>query len=149
MWDAETGKPLAVLEGHTGGVLYAAFSPDGGRLATASEDGTARLWDAESGKPLIVLQGHTGFVTSVAFSPDGRRLATASYDKTARLWFAWESPEEQEKPRVYWREQQADAAEKAGDWFAAAFDLRQLILLRPDDADLKERLRAANTKLGK
>ena len=63
-----------------------AFSPDGGRVATASYDGTARLWDASSGKELKVLRGHTSSVTAVAFSPDGSRLATASYDRTARLW---------------------------------------------------------------
>ena len=30
------GKQIAVLEGHTGEVNSVAFSPDGGRLATAS-----------------------------------------------------------------------------------------------------------------
>jgi predicted NACHT family NTPase len=88
LWDAESGKPLAVLQGHTGMLWFVSFSPDGRRLATASLDKTARQWDAESGRPLAVLQGHTGEVVSMSFSPDGRRLATASDDKTARLWDA-------------------------------------------------------------
>ena len=149
LWDAESGQPLPVLQGHTASVYSAVFSPDGRRIATASADGTVRLWDAESGKALAVLQGHTGSVNSAAFSPDGRCLATASDDQTARLWIARESPTEQNKRDVVWLEQQADAAEKSGDWFAAAFDLRRLLLLHPDDADLKERLRIAESKLGK
>jgi hypothetical protein len=88
LWDAVSGKPLPVLQGHAGLVWSVAFSPDGGRVATASWDKTARLWDAVSGKPLAVLQGHTAPVQGVAFSPDGGRVATASFDKTARLWDA-------------------------------------------------------------
>ena len=36
LWDAATGKEIAVLRGHEGYVRSAAFSPDGARIVTAS-----------------------------------------------------------------------------------------------------------------
>ena len=70
------------------GVRAAAFSPDGSRIVTASEDKTARLWDAATAKEIAVLRGHESVVNSAAFSPDGSRIVTASSDKTARIWDA-------------------------------------------------------------
>ena len=78
VWDADSGKCLATLQGHTATVNSAAFSPDGKRIVTASEDKTARVWDADSGKTLASLQGHTNGVVSATFSPDGQRVVTAS-----------------------------------------------------------------------
>ena len=73
---------------HEGGVMSAEFSPDGGRLVTASRDGTARVWDAQMGAPLTGPLKHGADVTSARFSPDGGRVVTASTDGTVRVWDA-------------------------------------------------------------
>ena len=65
-----------------------AFSPDGQRIVTGSNDHTAKVWDAASGKELATLKGHTNIVSSVTFSPDGQRIATAGWDGTAKIWNA-------------------------------------------------------------
>ena len=74
------------LRGHYGRVWSVAWSPDGTRLASASDDRTARVWDAATGQPIHMLRGHTGSVMSVAWAPDGTRLASASYDGTMSVW---------------------------------------------------------------
>jgi hypothetical protein len=69
-----------------------AFSPDGGRLATAGSSadagGIVQVWDVSTGDDRGYLQGHSREVHSVAFSADGMLLATGSWDGTARLWNA-------------------------------------------------------------
>jgi WD40 repeat protein len=80
LWDAATGKSIAVLSGD-----HALYSPDGSRVVTMSGD-TPGLWDAATGKPIADLLGHEDNVISTAFSPDGNRIVTTSDDKTARLW---------------------------------------------------------------
>jgi WD40 repeat protein len=74
-----------MIEGHRGDLLSVAWSPDGQRLASASQDGTIRIWTRD-GTPGPVLEGHTHSVQCVAWRPDGGQLASSGSDKTVRLW---------------------------------------------------------------
>ena len=69
-----------------GMLLSVAFSPDGSRIVSGSDDNTIRLWDTQSGDNIATLEGHSGSVRSVAFSPDGSRIVSGSDDNTIRLW---------------------------------------------------------------
>jgi hypothetical protein len=138
------GTPCT-LRGQTSIVSAVSYSPDGTRLASASYDGTVKVWDARSGTELLTLRGHTAPVTAVSYSPDGTRLASASADTTVKVWDArtpalvpnydpWTEAEARYQalaPR--WHTEDAEAAEKAGDKFAAQFHRRWLAEHKPDN----------------
>jgi WD40 repeat protein len=58
LWDAATGTE-APLFSYKDDITSLAFSPDSGRIVTASRDRTARLWDAATGQEIarIALDG--------------------------------------------------------------------------------------------
>ena len=74
---------VTTLTGHTSIVTSVAYSADGSRIVTGSDDGTAIVWNAASGNQLTTLTGHTDSVDSVAYSPNGSRIVTGSRDGTA------------------------------------------------------------------
>ena len=49
-------------EGAHGSDPCITFSPDGKRIATASQDQTIKIWDAEDGREVLTLRGHTHVV---------------------------------------------------------------------------------------
>ena len=77
-----------INKGHTDSTCCVAYSPDGQRLVTGSDDYTAKVWDAKTGTELLTLKGHTNYVRSVAYSPDGQRLVTGIADGKTKVWDA-------------------------------------------------------------
>ena len=80
-----SGKELFTLSGHTGSVFNVAFSPDGTRIATVSEDKTA------NGGTHLPAQNCAHFrqrmdSQDAGFSPDGSQLAVGSRDGTTRIY---------------------------------------------------------------
>ncbi|MBI1279036.1 MAG: TIR domain-containing protein [Anaerolineaceae bacterium] len=92
-WQAERALAQAVekllekrvLSGDTDIVTGVDWSPDGKRLVTSSNDGTARLWNL-AGDQLAVLTGHEGAVTRALWSPDGSLIAASNADGTVQIW---------------------------------------------------------------
>jgi WD40 repeat protein len=93
VFESRGGKLVAELR-HLGAVrdvhftkgLSDSFSGASLLLATASEDGTARLWDVGSGREIAraAASAPIGHVVPSFFQ--AHRLATLSYDGTMRLW---------------------------------------------------------------
>ncbi len=89
VWDpAASEEHPRTLGNHQGYVHSIAWSPDGRRLATASNDMTARIWSLTPDVKPLTLEGHGGWLASVGWSPDGSRVATASNDGSVKVWDA-------------------------------------------------------------
>jgi WD40 repeat protein len=84
LWDAGLLHGLILP---AAGILSAAFSPDGSRIATALYNGTARVWDADLHHSVVLAHGKAP-VNSAEFSRDGSRIVTGSDDGIARVWDA-------------------------------------------------------------
>ena len=62
-----------------------AFSPNGKRIASGSNDNTIKLWDTATGNLEKTLAGYSHRAYVVAFSPDGKRIASGS-DMWIKVW---------------------------------------------------------------
>jgi WD40 repeat protein/tRNA A-37 threonylcarbamoyl transferase component Bud32 len=93
LWDAGTGEPGVVLQGHEDNVLDARFSPDGRRIVTTSNDGTVRVWEATTGRQVLVLRKDRVSLRSASFSPDGRWVLTGTQksDSYGNQGWTWDA----------------------------------------------------------
>jgi WD40 repeat protein len=74
IWSVATGECEQTMQGHSGAVSSAAFSPDGQKVVSSGEnndgdDNTVRIRSVATGKCEQTMKGHTSSVLSVAFSP--------------------------------------------------------------------------------
>lgn len=86
LWNPDTGKELASLQGHTSAVLCIAISPDGRHLVSGGLDGQVILWDLAVGQPIRTFNGLSGWVRDVAFNPGGLQLAARDSEKHLIVW---------------------------------------------------------------
>jgi WD40 repeat protein len=82
-----TDATLYTYHGHSKNVFDVAWSPRGGRIASASDDGTVQVWGATTGANVVVHRGIPPSYSTLAWSPDGRCIASASVgDTTIEIW---------------------------------------------------------------
>jgi WD40 repeat protein len=84
----ETDSRVTTLLGHAGPVRTMQFSTDGKKLATGSDDGTARVWDLTDEKfPEVArFTGHAAAVTAVTISIDGTLCVSGAANNSLKVW---------------------------------------------------------------
>ncbi len=88
IWDTNSLKFSKTFRGHASEVTSATYSPDGSRVASASQDGMVKIWSSVPQEDSITLRSdRMGFaIRTTGFSPDGTRIFTGSEDATATVW---------------------------------------------------------------
>ncbi len=94
---------------HSRDINSVAFSPDGTKIVSGSDDKTIKVWDSGApraqNRPFLAktdallacladkldllsekMNVHSGIIRSVAFSPDGTKIMSGSDDKTIKVW---------------------------------------------------------------
>ncbi len=82
---SQPAQPI-VLSGHKSIVTSVAWSPDGTRLASTSNDHTVRLWAMSNKQTTLIYAKHSEPVLTVAWSPTSNLLASGGRDDTVQVW---------------------------------------------------------------
>lgn len=75
VFDANDGRRLQELDGHSGAITFATFDGSGSLVATVGLDGVAQITGTTDGKRVRTISGSGAALYAADFSPDGTRLA--------------------------------------------------------------------------
>lgn len=114
--DLDSGAEHRIVSGQGPERLWcAAFSPDGGSLATTSAEGSLKLWDLERDRATISFRVPARGAFVAALSPDGTRFIAS--DRGGNVW-----THETQSGRLLSRRRFADARETVGSALTAGGD---------------------------
>jgi WD40 repeat protein/serine/threonine protein kinase len=144
IWDAESGEPLTPPLRHSAALISARFLADNRKIVTLDKQGNTRVWDLPVDQtPASDLQLLARLLSSGAEMPE--LTAPAQAEPLKILWQrmrakypAYFTVSSQEI--AAWHDVQAQDSDLNDQWFAAAFHLKRLSLLRRSDRSLPERL---------
>jgi WD40 repeat protein len=152
IWDSDSGDPITPRLRNLVSVSRANFLPDGATVVVCNANNTAWRWRLPADpKPTADLSAIASLLSG---GPDENQGAGPVL-KPGHLEVTWQglatnytSDFTVSSDQVAaWHEFQAAEYEQNNKWFAAVFHLKQLLLLRPSDQTLRQRLARAQEHL--
>jgi len=151
VWSTETGDPLTPPLRHLTPLMSAKFLPGNSRIITSDETGDTWTWNLPSvGMPVEDIRKIACLLSGNATSS-----SQSSSSQSESFQIIWQqlrakypssfttSPQE----IAAWYEFEAEESEAHQQWFAAAFYLKRLLSVCPDDRSLVERFACATQGL--
>ncbi|KAK9367046.1 WD40-repeat-containing domain protein [Lipomyces kononenkoae] len=114
VWNADTGKLLMSLNGHSRGLACVILSPDARTIVSGGNDNTIRVWDTKKKTCLFEFAGHESLVRTLHVF--GRKVLSGSYDQTLKVW------------DLDYRQIVLDLRKYHGNWiFSAKMDSKRIV----------------------
>ncbi|KAK9244507.1 WD40-repeat-containing domain protein [Lipomyces tetrasporus] len=114
VWNADSGRLLMSLHGHSRGLACVSLSPDARTIISGGNDNTIRVWDTRNQHCLFEFAGHESLVRTLHVF--GRKVLSGSYDQTLKVW------------DLDYRKKVLDLRKYHGNWiFSAKMDSKRIV----------------------